>query len=409
MQKEAKPLLVTDSHRLIHSSYQNCLKFILGNTEYDLTRYIQEIGDSSHIISMTRDPKTHELREPKHLPKNPIVLTYTIDPKEDKVREEKLRFLDKAMKEYRLPLPTTAESYYYIDPVSGDLYITRVSIDRPTEKAFLLRLPQFRSRWLEFQNIFISGAHVASRESKILESSGTGVMFVGPEIRNVEMDLLRVVAGLSLPERVSSRSSLVFPTNDQVVLYNPALATKFYSYADFMLWNLKDRAQGESKRAKAYDSYLLEACMSLDKDKPVWKIPPEFLQFAFAYYRAWVGLWVKQLLRRGMLIQLPAGGIQVSLITTQNEYFAPQRNRGFQVFYSIYGLQGKVVPQQSPGYMLCDVKEDVVLTVKAVDESDYDKKRIYVVLDLATEEERKLRADKSVIIIPGGENAKKRR
>ena len=59
--------------------------------------------------------------------------------------------------------------------------------------------------------------------------------------------------------------------------------------------------------------------------------------------------------------------------------------------------------------MLCDVKEDVVLTVKAVDESDYDKKRIYVVLDLATEEERKLRADKSVIVIPGGENAKKRR
>lgn len=409
LQKEAKPLLVTDSHRLIHSSYQNCLKFILGNTEYDLTRYIQEIGDSSHIISMTRDPQTHELREPAHLPRNPIVLTYTIDPKEDKVREEKLRFLDKAMKEYRLPFPTTAESYYYIDPVSGDLYITRVSIVRPTEKAFLLRLPKFRSRWLEFQNIFISGAHVASRESKILESSGTGVMFVGPEIRNIEMDLLRVVAGLSLPERVSSRASLVFPTNDQVVLYNPALATKFYSYADFMLWNLKDRAQGESKRAKAYDSYLLEACMSLDKDKPVWKIPPEFLQFAFAYYRAWVGLWVKQLLRRGTLIQLPAGGIQVSLITTQNEYFAPQRNRGFQVFYSIYGLQGKVVPQQSPGYMLCDLKEDVVLTVKAVDESDYDKKRIYVVLDLATEEERKLRADKNVIVIPGGENAKKRR
>ncbi|WP_080122933.1 LifA/Efa1-related large cytotoxin [Chlamydia suis] len=409
LQKEAKPLLATESHSFIHPSYKNYLKFILGNTEYDLTRYIQEIGDTSHIISMIRDPQTHELREPTHLPRNPIVLTYTIDPKEDKVREEKLRFLDKAMKEYRLPFPTTAESYYYIDPVSGDLYITRVSIVRPTEKAFLLRLPKFRSRWLEFQNIFISGAHVASRESKILESSGTGVMFVGPEIRNIEMDLLRMVAGRSLPERVSSRSGLVFPTNDQVVLYNPALATKFYSYADFMLWNLKDRAQGESKRAKAYDSYLLEACMSLDKDKPVWKIPPEFLQFAFAYYRAWVGLWVKQLLRRGTLIQLPAGGIQVSLITTQNEYFAPQRNRGFQVFYSIYGLQGKVVPQQSPGYMLCDLKEDVVLTVKAVDESDYDKKRIYVVLDLATEEERKLRADKNVIVIPGGENAKKRR
>lgn len=47
--------------------------------------------------------------------------------------------------------------------------------------------------------------------------------------------------------------------------------------------------------------------------------------------------------------------------------------------------------------------------LKKVDESDYDKRKIYVVLDLATEEERKLRADKNVILIPGGENARKRR
>lgn len=137
-------------------------------------------------------------------------------------------FLDKLMKEYRFPQPTQAESYYYIDPVSGDLYITRVALMRPTEKAFLLRLAQFKSRWLDFQNIFISGVRASTGTSKSLEASGTGVMFIGPEIRHIELDFFRHIAGRALPERVSSRSSVVFPTNDQVVLYNPALAMKFY-------------------------------------------------------------------------------------------------------------------------------------------------------------------------------------
>ena len=61
------------------------------------------------------------------------------------------------------------------------------------------------------------------------------------------------------------------------------------------------------------------------------------------------------------------------------------------------------------GDMLLDVDKETTFIVRGIDESDYYKKRIYVVLDLATEEERKLRADKSVIVIPGGENEKKRR
>lgn len=282
-EKEAKPLLAKKPHSLIDPTYKEFLKFFLGETSCDLTQYIQEFSDTSHIIKMIRDPKTHELQEPAHLPVNPVVLTYTIDPKEEEVRQDKLLFLDKLMKEYRFPQPTQAESYYYIDPVSGDLYITRVALTRPTEKAFLLRLAQFKSRWLDFQNIFISGVRASTGTSKSLEASGTGVMFIGPEIRHIELDFFRHIAGRALPERVSSRSSVVFPTNDQVVLYNPALAMKFYTYTAFMLWNLRDRARGESKRAKAYDNYLLEACMSLDTaGKPHWKIPEGFLQFAFA-------------------------------------------------------------------------------------------------------------------------------
>jgi cysteine protease domain, YopT-type len=399
--KEAKS--TTPLYSIINPSYKDHLKFFLGEGEYDLTQYIQEISDASHIIEMLRDPKTHELQEPSHLPKNPIVLTYTIDPQKDNAGGEKLRFLDKTIKGYQLPFPTMAENYYYMDPVSGDLYITRIALTTLIERAFLLRLPKFKFNWLEFQNIFIFGAH--SRTSQALGSSGTGVMFVGPEILHMEIDLSRVIADRSFPDRVSSRSSVVFPTNDQVVLYNPSLAKKFYSYSAFMIWNLRDRAKGESDRAKAYDIHLLEACTSKDKNFN-WAIPPKLLDFALAYYRAWVSHWVKQSLKKGYLIQLPAGSIQVSLITTQSEYFARQRKQGFQVFYSIYGLQGKVIPKQFPGDMLCDIKEDVVLTVKAVDESDYDNRKIYVVLDLATEEERKLRADKNVIIIPGGEQSK---
>lgn len=52
-------------------------------------------------------------------------------------------------------------------------------------------------------------------------------------------------------------------------------------------------------------------------------------------------------------------------VRKQSGYFARQNRRGgFQVFYSIYGLEGKVQPHQAPGDMLCDITEDVVLTVK---------------------------------------------
>lgn len=67
-EKEAKPLLAKKPHSLIDPTYKEFLKFFLGETSYDLTQYIQEFGDTSHIVKMIRDPKTHELQEPAHLP-----------------------------------------------------------------------------------------------------------------------------------------------------------------------------------------------------------------------------------------------------------------------------------------------------------------------------------------------------
>lgn len=409
---EAKPILVENPDPLIDPTYKNHLKHTLGDTEIDLTQYLKEFGAKTHTLQLNYNKETHELTLPsqyqlKHL----VALTYVVDSKESVTKENTWLFLDKAMKEYRLPLQTLPETYYYLDPINGDLYISKV-ISKNTlpenklEQAFVLVLPGFKTRWQEYQNIFISN----TRKESLASSSGSGLMFVGPELRHIEFDTKRIIGGISLPERVSSRSGIVFPTTDQVMVYNPALAHRFYTYADYMLWILKDRANGDSKRAKAYDIYMLEACMSIKGETPEWKIPPSFMQFAFAYYHAWVNQWIKYHIRRGTLISLPAKSIQVSLITTQTEYFASrQRRGGFHIFYSIYGLNNKLIEHKSPGDMLLDISEDVILTVKKVDESDYAKRKIYVVLDLATEEERNLRTDKNVIIIPGGENFKRRR
>lgn len=409
---EAKQILVENPDPLIDPTYKNHLKHTLGDTEIDLTQYLKEFGAKTHTLQLNYNKETHELTLPsqyqlKHL----VALTYVVDSKESVTKENTWLFLDKAMKEYRLPLQTLPETYYYLDPINGDLYISKV-ISKNTlpenklEQAFVLVLPGFKTRWQEYQNIFISN----TRKESLASSSGSGLMFVGPELRHIEFDTKRIIGGISLPERVSSRSGIVFPTTDQVMVYNPALAHRFYTYADYMLWILKDRANGDSKRAKAYDIYMLEACMSIKGETPEWKIPPSFMQFAFAYYHAWVNQWIKYHIRRGTLISLPAKSIQVSLITTQTEYFASrQRRGGFHIFYSIYGLNNKLIEHKSPGDMLLDISEDVILTVKKVDESDYAKRKIYVVLDLATEEERNLRTDKNVIIIPGGENFKRRR
>ncbi|WP_370913668.1 LifA/Efa1-related large cytotoxin [Chlamydia pecorum] len=408
---EVKPILVENPISLIDPTYKEHLKHTLGDTQIDLIQYLQEFGTTTHTLQLNYNKETHELELPRQYElKQLVALTYVVDAKESITKENSWLFLDKAMKEYRLPLPTISETYYYLDPANGNLYISKVisnneSSESKLEQAFVLVLPGFKTRWQEYQNIFISN----TRTGSLAATSGSGLMFVGPELRHIEFDTKRTIGGTSLPERVSSRSGIVFPTTDQVMVYNPALARRFYTYADYILWILKDRANGDSKRAKAYDIYMLEACMSLKGDKPEWKIPPSFIQFAFAYYRAWVSQWIKHRIQRGTLISLPAKSIQVSLITTQTEYFANKRRGGFHVFYSIYGLNNKLVDHKSPGDMVFDISEDVILTVKKVDESDYDKRKIYVVLDLATEEERKLRADKNVILIPGGENARKRR
>ncbi|WP_143291179.1 DUF3491 domain-containing protein, partial [Chlamydia suis] len=407
LEREVKPLLAENPNRLIDPSYRNHLELILGEESLNLAIMAQEYSSLQNIIELQKDPKTHRLVYPQGKAAQPLaVYTYTFS-KESLATSHpstKLTFLDPSTHEYRLPEITTLENSYYLDPVTGDLYLTKIITQPSQNRAFLIKFTKYKRHWLNFQKLVITGSH-----SELLASSGTALTFVGPELRHLELDFPESLNGAIAKERVSSRASVVLPTNDQVVHYDPRTAKQQYSFIKYMLWDLRDRV-ALSKRAKALDSYLLEVCMHLDLAHPKWSIPSEILQYATGYYRTILPSWVRNRISVGDWIKIKADSVKtlnVSLITTQNELFQPTAERGFYIYYSILKLAHYAKPRNMAGDMLLDVDKETTFIVRGIDESDYYKKRIYVVLDLATEEERKLRADKNVFIIPVGEKGTK--
>ncbi|QHP83352.1 LifA/Efa1-related large cytotoxin [Chlamydia suis] len=408
LEREVKPLLAKNPNRLIDPSYRNHLELILGEEILNLAIIAQEYSSLQNIIELQKDPITHRLVYPQGKAAQPLaVYTYTFS-KESLATSihpsTKLAFLDPSMHEYRLPEITTLENSYYLDPVTRDLYLTKIITQPSQNRAFLIKFTKYKRHWLNFQKLVITGSH-----SELIASSGTALTFVGPELRHLELDFPESLNGAIAKERVSSRASVVLPTNDQVVHYDPRTAKQHYSFINYMLWDLRDRI-ALSKRAKALDSYLLEVCMHLDLAHPKWSIPSEILQYATGYYRTILPSWVRNRISVGDWIKIKADSVKTlnfSLITTQNELFQPTAERGFYIYYSILKLAHYAKPRNMAGDMLLDVDKETTFIVRGIDESDYYKKRIYVVLDLATEEERKLRADKNVFIIPVGEKGKK--
>ncbi|BAE81214.1 adherence factor [Chlamydia felis Fe/C-56] len=400
LEKEAKPILAANPRQLIDSAYWNYLELTLGEEKFNLATLAKEFSSSSHILPLKEDKTHHLLALPeKYRAENLVVLTYTINPKNNNTSiKNTLKIIDKEMQEYKLPLPTIVESSYYLDPVTGDLYLTRILENTTKNQAFVIKLKGFKRDWDAFKNTLISGEH-----TKLITSSGTMVTFVGPELRHLEIDFPKNITETTfLKESVISRSGLVFPPNDQVVHYDPRVNAQFYTWFDYVLWNLRDRAKG-SKRAKAYDNYLLESAMHIYDKNPEWKVPESMLEYAAGYYRAQTSHWVRYHMRVGTRMKVPAGSIKISLITTQNEIFSRKSGSGYNIYFIILGLNKHVITHTQPGNMLVDVNKDTVLTVKKIDESEYHKKRIYVVTEMTSEETRKLQADKNVIVIPGGE------
>ncbi|MEF9520049.1 LifA/Efa1-related large cytotoxin [Chlamydia crocodili] len=401
LEREAKPWMASNPHQFIDQSYWNYLELTLGKETFNLVTLIKEFCSRSRILSLEQDKTDHHLILPKRYRSlDLVVLTYTIDPKQMKnAPENKLLFLDKAMKEYRLPSSTILESSYYLDPVSGDLYITRILSDQLQNQAFVLKLKGFKQDWTSFKNIIVSAEHKG-----LVSSSGTAVTFIGPELRHLEINFPKTIADVKIQERIVSRAGVIFPTNDQIVHYDPRIDQQFYLLRDYMLSNLKDRTKGSSKRAKAYDSYLLESAMHMYSRDPKWQIPENMLQYAFGYYRVYVPHWVRSQMRVNTMVKMPKGSITISLITTQNDLFDRRPGSGYNIYFTIVGLNKHVKTHtDKPGDMLLDLDQDVILNVKKIDESEYSRRRIYVVAEIATEEALKLQSDTDVVILPQGE------
>ncbi|MFJ1510024.1 LifA/Efa1-related large cytotoxin [Chlamydia crocodili] len=409
LEKEAKPLMASNPHQFIDSSYRDHLELTLGKETFNLATMVKEYCSySSYILPLGEDEHFRLTIPRQYWSLSLAVLTYTIDAK--KIRnapENTLLFFSRTMKEYRLPLTTTLKSSYYLDPVSGDLYITRLITSRTSWKneAFVLTLKGFKQNWETFKDIFILAPH-----TELTASTATALTFVGPELRHLEINFPMMIGDKRFSERLVSRASTIFPTNDQVINYDPRIDRQFYTLSDYMLWNLRDRTKGPSKRAKAYDNYLLSSAMHLSSKEPKWKIPDSMLQYAIGYYRVQVPQWVRSHMRTHTLVKMPKGSIKISLITTQNDLFDRKPGGGYNIYFALLGLNRHVKAQSDkPGDMLLDLNQDVILKVKQIDESEYSRKRIYVIAELATEAERRLEPDSQVIILPGGERFRYKR
>ncbi|QVE49097.1 LifA/Efa1-related large cytotoxin [Chlamydia crocodili] len=405
LEKEAKPLMASNPYQFIDPGYRDHLELTLGKETFNLATMVREYCSYSYILPLGEDEQRRLTIPRQYWSLNLSVLTYTIDANKIKNGPEKtLLFFSDAMKEYRLPLATILKSSYYLDPVSGDLYITRI-ISSWKNEAFVLTLKEFKQNWDIFKDIVILAPH-----TELTTSTATALTFVGPELRHLEINFPMMFGDKRFEERIVSRASTIFPTNDQIIHYDPRVDKQFYALSDYMLWNLRDRTKGSSKRAKAYDNYLLASAMHLSSKEPKWKIPDSMLEYAIGYYRVQVPQWVRSHMRTYTLVKMPKGSIKISLITTQNDLFDRKPGGGFNIYFSLLGLNKHVKAQSDkPGDMLLDLDKDVILKVQKIDESEYSRKRIYVVAEIATEEERRLRPNSQVIVFPGGERFRYKR
>lgn len=402
--KEALPLLAENAHKLINPKYREFLELRLGDETLNLAILVQEFSSKEHILPMSQDK--HKLLIPEKFQEMDLaVLTYTIDPKDTELPSTTLSFLEGALKEFRLPLPTSPIGSYYLDPVSGDLYATRILMKTPQTKAFVITFKGYKKNREAFYPFVLTSMHTPEISTR---NVGTALQFYGPELRHIEFGFTTHHTDKGedrVQDKAISRSRMIFFNNDQVLRYDPLTVKQFFSRTDLLMADLKTRAREAhiddfSLRSQMYDSYLLEAAMHLDKPVPKWEISPSLLKGAITYYKSEVPTWVRYRLRAASRVKLPAKGVTLYLTTSQNNIFKKKRSQGFDIFYSFIGLEPFLTPHEKSGDTSLNLKQDVTLIVRKIDETEYNKKRIYIVMELAPEETEKLKNDPNVITLP---------
>lgn len=404
LEREAKPILANNPHILINPAYRPYLNLVLGKEKFNLASLAKEFSSTYHITPLEKGPDNKLVLPKRYASLRLAVLTYTINPEDISTFAKTLSFADQTMKEYRLPAPhpVIRVASYYLDPVSGDLYLTRILSTKPQNQAFVIRMKGYKHNWGAFQKILVA----VEQESSVGSHRSSVLSFVGPELRHLEVELSPINQEKRKPDKVLFMDSLVLPINDQVLFYDQSSTPKFYSFDDYVLWNLRDRVAG-SKRAQAYDNYLLEATLRLGMQHKLpshWEIPQDLLRYGIGYYGTRVPQWIRGRIREGSFLRMSSHNMGVALITTQNNIFRNKdKKTAFNVYYSILGLYKYATLRQLAGEMVCDFDKRVVFRVKKVDEKDYNKRNIYIVMEVSDQEEQKLKADSRVLVVPGEE------
>jgi cysteine protease domain, YopT-type len=401
LEREAKPILASDPMGLINPAYREHLDLFLGEDKLNLAILVQEFSMLQYIVSMQEGKALGSLlTPPRYKDMNLAVLTYTVASSWEGRREASWL---KAPIEYKLPLETTLTASYYLDPVSGDLYVTRLMSRKPQNQAFVIRFKGYKFLKGAFYSIALISSHNV-RESRIAE---TVLQFWGPELLHLEKSAPNKNAVLQLDSRLLSLSRMLFYGSDQVIRYTPFSVQQFFSLENLWLADLKERAMNADEEgfkliSQMHDSYLMESCMHLRNTVPQWKINSNVINNAITYYRVVVPFWIRNRLTKGSLIRIPAHSIPIALTTTQNDVFRTIYAPGFSIYFSFLELDPFLKPRADNrvGDMLLDLEKEVVVTVKKIDETDYNKKRVYIVTELTKEEERVLKANKNVITIP---------
>lgn len=399
---------------LINKSFWNHLILTLGTEQFNLAILAKEFLSPHHNIPLERNPyQKHELIFPKKpFFSGPNVFTYTVNPDTPLNQSTIMPFISQDMEVYVLPQPTKPKNSYYLDSDTGDLYLTKITLEYSdysytTLHAFSIRFKQFSQNIDKFQRIAILGSY------EILPVSlGNLATFSGPALRNIEFRYQTTDQILKSlwKERIITRSISVIPNNDQVLLYDPQSAVQHYTFTDLMMWDLLDRSR-KSHRAKTYDSYLIQEAMHLFSLEPKWDIPKSMLNYAIGYYKEQVSHWIQGQININSKVYIPKGTITLSLITTQNSMFTHSENTlDTTIYYSVHGLNkiaDSILLHSQSGDMTCEILKDIILIVKQINESQYLDQKIFIATEVFTEEDDKLKYDGG-IILPAGRERKKR-
>ncbi|WP_213357667.1 LifA/Efa1-related large cytotoxin [Chlamydiifrater phoenicopteri] len=384
-----------DQIPLINPEYRDHLELTLGSEKLNLAILASEFLSAHHVTNLQQHKNVpYRLEFPHDTLRFPDtnIFAYTINPNATNTSSNDFKWLpiDTSIKKYELPGLAVRGASFYTDPLTGDLFLTRITRFGPKgTEALLIKFPNYKCKWQEFQKMMVLERNlltILNRETL----SMSGVTFSGPAIQRIRFDYMNWMRRYSSKVGIISIETGLNSKNDPVMHFDLIEGGKYRSFEDLNAWDLRDRFK-QSMRARTYDDYLLKESLHLCEKEQQWKVPEEILEESSGYYSQISSTWVQEQLKKDMRLTLPANS-KMALITSQGVMFTKRQERsGYVVHYKVVGLNNvanNIDLIQTSGAMLCTTKSNVTMVVKHVDNSQYNSRNIFVVTEIVPEEKK---------------------